>query len=272
MNPMQTTLSCANKIPYELIKHILEIGSSLMKHDIWYPTIDVMTGTIRYRFNKQSQHRGVIVLDHMLRFKKIHPPRFHDLTIGFYILDGVSYPCVEYILSKETSGRRFVIGEPYDETFSLTRKYIVISKEKETFDYVYMDTQYEMREGEFYSARRYGWLIRDDEENIDYESVNDATGYRRKYNQPWDMETHGKTTYKFDINVWNWEHSGGQIMDSDFNVFWEEPTVYDEDYACLSFSWKSENHFENGYNYDNGSFGKFAQYDQLEMDTIQIIW
>ena len=264
--------SCSQKIPYEIIQKILEMGCSLQKKEIWYPTLDISTGSIRYRFNKHTENRGIILLDHMLRFKKNHPPRFHAMNIGFYILDSVSYPCVEYTLSKETHGRKFIVGEPYDETFSLSRKYIVTQKENDTVDYIYLDTHYDIRDGVFYSARRHGWIIRNDDENYDYDSINDIMHYHKKYKEPWDIETHGKLTYKYDINSWNWDYSGEVMTGSDYDEFWEESSLYDEDYACLSFSWKSENNFDAGYNYENGSFAKFVRYNQLEMDTVQMIW
>jgi len=264
-------------IPYEIIQHILELSCNLMKQNIWYPTINASTGTIRYRFNKHTENRDIIAIDHMLRFKKKNPPRFHDVTIGFYILDGVTYPCVEYTLSKETSGRNFIVTrEPYHKTYSLSRKYIIISKENDTVDYIYIDTQYDLEERQrnnyIHSAKRSGWIIRNDDENYDYDSINEIMGYKTKYNEPWEIETHGKKTHKYDIHSWNWEYSEQEIPGSDYDDFWEDPTIYDVDYACLSYNWKSENLFVNGYSYDIGSFGKFVRYDQLEMDTIEIIW
>jgi len=190
--------------------------------------------------------------------------------MGFYILDGIQYPCVEYLLSKESSGYSYPLyglDEDGDGVFSLSRKYIVVSKGRDEFDYIYLDSQYEMRNDHIMRGRRRGFLIREDDDNYDYDSVNEIHVYDPKYNMPWDVLTHGKMTRKYDVNAWNWEYAGEIIEGSDFDEFFEEPTLYNDDYACMSFKWDlmKPPDMEN-------AFGKFARYDQLEMDTIQIIW
>lgn len=259
-------LSCASKIPYEIIKSILDIASSLVMNEIWCPTMDLKTGKIRNRFNRFTCNRNIIRLHHMLRFKKKYPPRFHSISIGFYILDGQQYPCVEYTLSRESSGYQYSVGLSYDETYSLSRRYIVVSKDETAgiFDYIYLDSQYEFRDGVIARGIRRGFLIRDDDDNYDYDSINEINVYETKYNMPWDMKTHGRITRKYDVNSWNWEYSQSIVPPSDFDDFGEDADIYDEDYSCLSFRWNYEN--------TEGGFGRFARYDQIEIDTIQMIW
>jgi len=265
--PASLMVSCANKIPYEIIKNILDCASSLDKYAIWYPSIDIKTGEIRNRFNRDTCNRNIVRLHHMLRFKQQNPPRFHSITVGFYILDGLSYPCVEYILSRERNGYMYPVGDEYDETFSLSRRYIVITKDVGlgTDDYIYLDTQYEYRRGVIAVGSRRGFMIRDDDENYDYDSINEINVFEPKYTEPWNMSTHGRMTRKYDINTWNWEFSQDIVPGSDFDEFYEEPEMYDEVYASMSFKWRLDE-------IDFDGFGRFVRYDQLEMDTVQMIW
>jgi hypothetical protein len=191
--------------------------------------------------------------------------------MGFYILDGMEYPCVEYTLSQETAGYSYPIHskDPYfdengDGTFSLSRKYIVVSKEEKT-DYIYLDSQYELQNHTIVRAKRNGFLIREDDENYEYDSINEIQVYDPMYNNPWDLTTHGKRTHKHDVISWNWDYSGGIMAESIFDEFFEEPSIYDEDYACMSYKWDIDQLNQN-------TFGYFVRYDQLEMDTIHILW
>jgi len=268
------SVSCSNKIPYEIIKSILDMASPLQRNAIWYPTIDVKTGKIQNRFNRDTCNRGIIRLHHVLLFKQNNPPRFHPISVEFYISDEVTYPCVEYTLSRERHGYSYQVCEENEKKYSLSRRYIVIEKDAKLgiYDYAYLDTQYEYCGIRIVSGSRSGFIIRDDDENYDIDSINEINMCKSRYSEPWNMSTHGRMTRRYDINVWNFGYSQEFIPGSDFVQFFEEPEIYDPDFSVRSYFWTiDETDFIGGYGNRCG-FERFVRYDQLEMDTLQIMW
>jgi hypothetical protein len=252
--------SAGYKIPLELVKNILDTGGQTFSKKKWYFTIDIY-GKHKYRLNKLSYHPSLNILRQMLSFKKKNPPRFYRISLGYYILDSIEYDCVEYTLSRETESIQFSVGNPHDQRFSLSRRYIVIDYSENIKNYIYLDSHYEINDrGEVIYAHRNGTLIHN-AVFLDFDPIESHKDIKQI--PIWEKETHGILTVYSPIFSWNWNFSENILPNSVFDDFYEDPDNYDLDYASLSFRWSTNNDF--------GCFGKFARYDQLQMDTIQIL-